>query len=78
MRNAGIRLRREKCKFFEEKIENLGHVVDQHGVRPNPEKAAAFPSSYNADRQTVAGILAMYGAVLLRLYSTLCHSFRAA
>ena len=42
MRDVGIRLRRDKCKFFAEEIKHLGHVVDKNGVRVNPDKAAAI------------------------------------
>ena len=42
MRAAGIRLRREKCRFFEEQIEHLGHIVDKTGVRVNPSKTEAI------------------------------------
>ena len=42
IRDVGIRLRRDMCKFFAEEIEHLGHVVDKHGVRVNPYKAAAI------------------------------------
>ena len=42
MRDSGVRLRREKCKFFEPEIEHLGHVVNGSGVAVNPEKAAAI------------------------------------
>ena len=42
IRAAGIRLRREKCRFFEEQIEHLGHIVDKSGVRVNPTKTEAI------------------------------------
>ena len=42
MRASGIRLRREKCRFFQEQIEHLGHIVDRSGVRVNPAKTDAI------------------------------------
>lgn len=42
MRQYGIRLRREKCKFFKPEIEHLGHVVNGSGVSVNSNKAAAI------------------------------------
>ena len=42
MRDAGVRLRREKCRFFEAEIEHLGHVVNGSGVAVNPEKTEAI------------------------------------
>ena len=42
MRDAGIRLRREKCRFFESEIEHLGYIVNEHGVRVNPKKGEAI------------------------------------
>lgn len=46
MRKAGIKMRRNKCKFFEEKIEHFGHVVNEQGVRPNSKKADAIRTAF--------------------------------
>lgn len=36
LRKAGIKLKRDKCKFFQKAVEHLGHVIDASGVRPSP------------------------------------------
>ena len=42
LRNAGIRLKREKCSFFQAEIEHLGHVISESEVRPSPRNARAI------------------------------------
>uniref|UniRef100_A0AAY5L9X8 Gypsy retrotransposon integrase-like protein 1 n=1 Tax=Esox lucius TaxID=8010 RepID=A0AAY5L9X8_ESOLU len=37
----GLKLRPDKCKLFQSQVKFLGHVVDRHGVRPDPEKISA-------------------------------------
>lgn len=39
---AGAMLNREKCKFGQERIKFLGHVIDQRDVRADPEKTTAL------------------------------------
>ena len=36
-REAGLKLQPEKCKFFREEAEYLGHLVSRRGIRPLPE-----------------------------------------
>ena len=48
--DANIRLRREKCHFFEREIELLGHVVSEGQIKPCPSKVRAimeFPRPFN-------------------------------
>ena len=37
-----LTLNREKCEFEKGKLLSLGHVIDQHGVQADPEKASAI------------------------------------
>lgn len=37
----GLKLRPDKCKLFHRQVKFLGHVVDQRGVMPDPEKVSA-------------------------------------
>ena len=37
----GLKLRLDKCKLLQREVKFLGHVVDQQGVRPDPEKLVA-------------------------------------
>ena len=38
---AGLKIRIEKCNFFQSEVEYLGHVVSSEGVKPNRERIAA-------------------------------------
>ena len=38
LESAGLRLKREKCHFFREEIEYLGHTVTPEGIRPCDDK----------------------------------------
>lgn len=42
LKEHGIRLRRDKCQFFQEAVEYLGHVVDAQGIRTSPKKIQAI------------------------------------
>ncbi|XP_052562119.1 uncharacterized protein K02A2.6-like [Culex pipiens pallens] len=42
LQKFGLRLKLEKCKFFERSVKYLGHIVDQNGTRPDPEKTKAI------------------------------------
>lgn len=37
----GLKLRLDKCKLLQREVKFLGHVVDQRGVRPDPDKISA-------------------------------------
>ncbi|KAM9757963.1 uncharacterized protein ACNS7B_005082 [Menidia menidia] len=37
----GLKLRPDKCKLFQREVRFLGHVVNQRGVMPDPDKVAA-------------------------------------
>ncbi|KAL1483975.1 hypothetical protein MTO96_001826 [Rhipicephalus appendiculatus] len=37
-KKRGIKLRKEKCKFFETSVAYLGHVLDANGIRPSDDK----------------------------------------
>lgn len=38
----GVRVRCEKCVFFQPQLRYLGHVITAEGVSPSPEKVYAF------------------------------------
>ena len=42
LKESGFRLRMDKCKFFQDIIENLGHIIDNHGIHPHPAKIDAI------------------------------------
>ncbi|KAL1442396.1 hypothetical protein MTO96_046432 [Rhipicephalus appendiculatus] len=37
-KKRGIKLRKEKCKFFETSVAYLGHVLGANGIRPSDDK----------------------------------------
>jgi len=39
-REAGIKLKLSKCRFFMKKLQYLGHVIDSDGLRPDPDNIA--------------------------------------
>lgn len=41
---AGKYLKLKKCHFLRKELEFLGHIVDAHGVRPDPKKVEAVES----------------------------------
>ena len=42
LRNYGIRLKKEKCKFFEKSIKYLGHVINEKGFHKDSDKTKAI------------------------------------
>lgn len=38
----GLRVQKEKCEFFKESLEYLGHVIDAQGLHKSPEKVRAI------------------------------------
>ena len=42
LEEAGLRLKREKCKFLADKVVYLGHKIDQHGLHPVEDKVEAI------------------------------------
>ena len=47
IRDAGLRLKPKKCRFAQEEVEYLGHVISAGGVRTDPKKVDAvrnFPT----------------------------------
>lgn len=71
----GIGLKREKCKFLEQRVEYLGHCVDSQGLHPTDEKVTAIiqaprPSNVS-ELRSYLGLLNYYGKFLGNLASTL-------
>uniref|UniRef100_A0AC34FHL8 Reverse transcriptase n=1 Tax=Panagrolaimus sp. ES5 TaxID=591445 RepID=A0AC34FHL8_9BILA len=64
-RKHGFRLNLEKCEFFKEKIEFLGHEVDAKGIRPLKNKVAGFvnmPDPVNTKQlESFLGLANYYG-----------------
>ena len=41
LKEAGLKIKGSKCRFFQEKIHFLGHIVSRKGVEVDPEKVSA-------------------------------------
>ena len=42
LQKAGLTLNREKCQFSRTSVKFLGHIIDQTGIRPDPDKISAI------------------------------------
>ena len=42
MKESGFRLHMDKCKFFQDTVEYLGHIIDNQGIHPQPAKLDAI------------------------------------
>ena len=55
LKDAGLKKRSSKCKFFQEKIHILGHIVSNKVVEVDPEKVAAASKFKNP--RTIEGYI---------------------
>ena len=42
LQNEGLTLNRDKCQFSQKQVPFLGQVVDESGIRPDPQKVTAI------------------------------------
>ena len=42
LREANLKIKLKKCEFAKPKLKYLGHILDEHGMRPNPKKVEAM------------------------------------
>ncbi len=42
LQDAGVTLNAEKCVFAQNKVKFLGHVIDETGIKPDPDKVFAI------------------------------------
>ncbi|UYV78632.1 K02A2.6-like, partial [Cordylochernes scorpioides] len=63
-RESGLRLKREKCKFYVPEIEFLGMIIDHKGIRPSEGKLRAIkdakPPSNKRELMSFLGLLNYY------------------
>ena len=76
LQDHGIRLNPAKCIFFQPGLEFLGHWIDQHGIRPLPQKMEAIMEASSptnvTELKSYLGLLNYYGKFLPNL-ATILH-----
>ena len=62
---AGATLNQEKCQFRKSSLKFLGHLIDQRGIRPDPDKTSAIaemPTPQNlSDLRHFMGMINQFG-----------------
>ena len=57
LREADLKLNREKCNFFKSHIQYLGHLISGEGIKPLPEKLESIkempPPNYSKGSETI-------------------------
>ena len=80
LKNAGLRLRRDKCVFMTPSVTYLGHVIDKEGLRPVNDKVKAIknaPIPQNVSQlKSYLGLLNYYGKFLPNLSSKLAPLYQ--
>jgi hypothetical protein len=77
LRNAGLKLKRSKCTFLKKQVTYLGHIVNEKGLSPDPEKQIAiqnYPIPENVDHLRSFLGLAGYYRRFVRNYAEKAHS----
>ena len=76
LRHAGLKLNIEKSNFFVDSVSYLGHVFDNKGVHPSPDKIKAFcnaPSPKNLKQlQAFIGICNFYSKFIPNFSDKMC------
>ncbi|XP_039469023.1 uncharacterized protein K02A2.6-like [Oreochromis aureus] len=75
LKEYGLRVRKEKCDFFQSSVEYLGHVSDANGLHAAPSKITAIvdaPPPQNVSQlKSFLGLLNYYGRFIPNLASLL-------
>ena len=75
LQDAGLRLKRNKCKFMVPSVSYLGYQIDAEGLHPLPEKVAAVQSApvpkSVTELKSFLGLLTYYSKFLPNLSTTL-------
>nr|XP_024658736.1 uncharacterized protein K02A2.6-like [Maylandia zebra] len=75
LEDYGLRLKQEKCLFFQESVEYLGHIIDAAGLHKSPEKVRAVmeaPAPADVSQlRSFLGMLNYYGRFIPDLATVL-------
>ena len=62
LRQAGLKLKLEKCEFAKKQLKYLGFIVGEFGIKPDPEKVRAIVDQPESTNQTqIRSFLGMIG-----------------
>ena len=61
IQSAGVTLNKDKCKFSMSRVSFLGHIIEQTGIRADPEKTAGIQNI--APPQTIPELRCFLGMV---------------
>ena len=80
VKNAGLKLKLPKCKFFQKEVKFLGHFITAEGLKPNPAHTAAvtdfpIPQNIKGIRQFVG--LASYYRRFIQNFTKIAHPLHA-
>lgn len=68
-RHANLKFKPQKCAFFRDKVNFLGHVIDENGVRTDPDKVdkiRGYPVPQNmAELRAFLGLASYYRKFIL-------------
>jgi hypothetical protein len=71
LRENGIRLNKEKCKFFEKSIRYLGHIIDEKGLHKDTDKTKAISNTHRpknvSELRTFLGLANYYNKFIPNL-----------
>ena len=77
---AGLRVKKNKCKFMIPSVSYLGHIIDANGLRPLPEKIQAIQQACTPKNMTelksYLGLLTYYGKFLPNLSTRLAPLYK--
>ena len=80
LKNCGIKLNYDKCKFYCDQVKYLGYVFDKNGIRPNPDKITPIvnaPCPVNVKQvQAFIGLCNYYSRFIPNFASTMAPLYR--
>ncbi|KRY56478.1 Uncharacterized protein T03_3767 [Trichinella britovi] len=73
LKEFGLRIRKEKCIFFQREVEYLGHILSSKGIRADPKKTAAIvnmplPTNIAKLRSFLEALALVYGVKKFHKY----------
>ncbi|KAL6455440.1 hypothetical protein MHYP_G00004880 [Metynnis hypsauchen] len=75
LQDFGLRVRKDKCEFFKQSVEYLGHVIDSEGLHKASSKVKAIvdaPAPQNVSQlRSFLGLLNYYGKFIKNLATML-------